>query len=118
MRGDRSKPRSTLAETIRGRVAGDEVDRQRLFEQIVAPYQELVALLADAGQPWEALSYAERAKGRVLLDVLSAEAHVDLERVLSAAERDEERRLRLAHAAANLDLVRARERSGADADGG
>ena len=104
-----------LAETIRGRVGGDELERQRLFEQVVAPYQELVAVHAAGGRPWEALTYAERAKGRVLLDVLSADQHLDLEGALSDSEREEERRLRLAHAAANLDLARAREASGAEA---
>lgn len=106
-----------LAEHVRGRVGGDELDRQRLFAQIVAPYQELVALHADAGQAWEALSYAERAKGRVLLDVLSTESHHDLDRRLTPAQRAEEQRLRLALAAANLALSQARERAQASAAG-
>src|SRR4029078_356729 len=57
-------------ETLRTRIAGGEQDQERFFESRVAPYQALVELLVSQRGPAEALTYAERAKGRVLLDVV------------------------------------------------
>jgi len=75
-------------ESMRGQVAGRDEERRGYFENTIAPYQTLVDLLAQQGRPLEALSYAERAKGRVLLDVLSG-GQADLSNVLTATERQE-----------------------------
>ena len=72
------------------------------------PYREMVALLVEAGQPDAALTFAERAKGRVLLDVLR-HGRADVNRVMTPAERAEERRLNAATAEAAQRLQRLGE---------
>jgi CHAT domain-containing protein/Tfp pilus assembly protein PilF/ketosteroid isomerase-like protein len=59
-------------EKLRGQVAGGEQEQQRFFENKIAPYQAMVHLSLAQHDTTQALSYAERAKGRVLLDVLSS----------------------------------------------
>jgi tetratricopeptide (TPR) repeat protein len=62
-------------EGMRNQVAGLEQENQLFFEDKVGPYHEMVDLLLSSRNPqssFEALLYAERAKGRVLLDVLAA----------------------------------------------
>ena len=56
---------------IRERVAGTEVESQRFLENKVAAYHALVDLFIKQDRPLDALAFAERAKGRVLLDALS-----------------------------------------------
>ena len=77
---------------MRYQVAGREVERQLFFENKVASYNSLVDLLIKQDRPVDALLYAERAKGRVLLDVLSG-GKADLSKVLTPTEKDETRRL-------------------------
>src|SRR6185369_9162259 len=60
----------SVIETLRTRVAGYEQERQRFFEDRVSPYYSLIDLLVAGKRDNEALSYAERAKARVLLDVV------------------------------------------------
>ncbi|HYW72399.1 MAG TPA: tetratricopeptide repeat protein [Pyrinomonadaceae bacterium] len=79
-------------EKLRSNAAGGELDRQRLFEGMVSPYYEMVDLLVAQGNLSEALSYAERAKGRVLLDVLRGD-RVNITKAMSPAEREQERKL-------------------------
>jgi CHAT domain-containing protein/tetratricopeptide (TPR) repeat protein len=81
-----------VVEELRENAVGPEADRASFFVPHVAPYQELVALLADAGRPWDALAVAERSKGRVLLDVLAG-GRAAIGAALSPADRAEERRL-------------------------
>ncbi len=59
-------------EKLRSQVAGGEQEQQRFFENKLAPYQAMVDLSLAQRDPAQALAYAERAKGRVLLDVLSS----------------------------------------------
>ncbi|HEY0100451.1 MAG TPA: CHAT domain-containing protein [Pyrinomonadaceae bacterium] len=59
-----------LVEDLRRQSPGDEVERQKFFEDKVAPFHAMVGLLAAEKNKGEALFYSERAKGRVLLDVL------------------------------------------------
>ena len=79
-------------ETMRPQVAGQEEERQIFFENKVAPYNLLVELLINQNKPMDALLYAERAKGRVLFDVLR-DGKVDLAAALTLAEREEASRL-------------------------
>ncbi|HYJ48011.1 MAG TPA: CHAT domain-containing tetratricopeptide repeat protein, partial [Pyrinomonadaceae bacterium] len=59
-------------EKLRGQVAGGEQDLSLFFADKVSPYYSMVDLLVAQSKPFEALTFAERAKGRVLLDVLSS----------------------------------------------
>ncbi|HET6896720.1 MAG TPA: CHAT domain-containing tetratricopeptide repeat protein, partial [Vicinamibacteria bacterium] len=91
-----------VVEELREHAVGPEADRAAFFVPHVAPYQELVALLADAGRPWDALAVAERSKGRVLLDVLAG-GHAAIGAV-SPADRSEERRLEAEVLTTNSEL--------------
>lgn len=79
-------------ETLRDRVAGREEGLELFFENKLGPYHSLVTLLSAQGKNFEALLYAEGAKGRVLLDAVSSDK-ADLASVLTENERSEERHL-------------------------
>jgi CHAT domain-containing protein/Tfp pilus assembly protein PilF len=79
-------------ETLRDRVAGREEGLELFFENKLGPYHSLVTLLSAQGKNFEALLYAERAKGRALLDAVSS-GKADLASVLTENERIEERHL-------------------------
>jgi CHAT domain-containing protein len=95
-----------LMESQRLRVAGGDEERQRYFEHASFPYHSLIDLSLAAGRPFEALQYAERAKARVLLDVL-AHGPERVERDMTPAERDEERALLADLTAADAQLQKA-----------
>lgn len=61
----------SMVESMRGHVVGAEAETQAFLEQRLAPYQELIALLAGRGDATAALMIAERSSARVLLDVMS-----------------------------------------------
>lgn len=82
-------------EKLRGQVAGGEKELQRFFEGKVSPYYAMAELLIARNDLPQALAYAERAKGRVLLDVLEngranivkamTEDEIEKDRAMSAA---------------------------------
>jgi CHAT domain-containing protein/Tfp pilus assembly protein PilF len=92
-----------VVEELREHAVGPEEDRAAFFVPHVAPYRELVALLADSGRPWDALAAAERSKGRVLLDVLAG-GRAAIGAALSPADRAEERRLEAQVLTTNSEL--------------
>ncbi len=73
-------------------VAGSELETQLFLENKVASYNALVDLLIRQGKPLDALLYAERAKGRVLLDALR-DGKPDLAKALTPVEKAETQRL-------------------------
>jgi tetratricopeptide (TPR) repeat protein len=77
-------------ETLRAQVAGAAQERQRFFENKLAPYQGMVELLVAQNQSGAALAYAERAKARALLDVLQS-GRVNVTRAMTVAEQERER---------------------------
>lgn len=81
-----------LLETMRDQVAGSELESQLFFENKIAAYHALVDVLIKQDKPADALLLAERAKGRVLLDVLSG-GKSDLSKVLTPAEKATIRKL-------------------------
>ena len=80
------------AEAMRYQVAGREVERQLFFENKVSSYNSLIDLLLKQGRVADAFLYAERAKGRVLLDVLNG-GRVDVAKTLTSSEKKESERL-------------------------
>jgi CHAT domain-containing protein/Tfp pilus assembly protein PilF len=72
-------------------VAGDEGERASFLTKRVLPYQGMVELEVERSRPESALSYAERAKGRVLLEVLH-NGREEIDAVLSGREREEEQK--------------------------
>ncbi len=81
-----------LIEALRAQVAGGEQEQQRYFETKVSPYRAMVELLVSQGRTKEALDYAERAKARVLLDVLQS-GRVNVTKAMTAEEQAREKRL-------------------------
>jgi CHAT domain-containing protein/Tfp pilus assembly protein PilF len=73
-------------ESVRDTVAGSERQQLLFFEPHHAAYELMVDLLLEKGRVDEALVYAERAKGRVLLDALGRE-RTNVEDLLSAEQR-------------------------------
>jgi CHAT domain-containing protein len=75
-------------EALREHVAGSELETELFLENKVASYNALVGLLIKQGKSFDALLYAERAKGRVLLDVFR-DGKPDLAKALTPAEKSE-----------------------------
>lgn len=103
-----------IAEERRRFTAGGPRDEQRFFESQIAPYQEMVKLLVARKRLAEALTFAGRAKGRVLLDVLQ-QGRSSLNQSMTAAEQTEERQLLNALASINARLMRERQQQQSDA---
>lgn len=59
-----------VIEDLRSHVAGNEEQQERFFEDKLAPYHEMISELARQNRDVEAFQYAERAKSRVLDDIL------------------------------------------------
>ncbi|MEO7969984.1 MAG: CHAT domain-containing tetratricopeptide repeat protein [bacterium] len=100
-------------ELIRTQVAGGETEQQSFFENKLSPYQEMIDLLVSQNKLSEALAYAERAKGRVLLDVLQS-GRANITKSMTSPELAEERQLTNDLAALNTQLSRARMQKQAD----
>lgn len=79
-------------EELRSQVAGAEEQKQSFFENKLEAYHGMVHLLLARNRPSEALSYAERAKGRTLLDILG-NGKVNVSKAMTAAEREREQNL-------------------------
>lgn len=77
-------------ETMRTQVAGSEQDSQRFFENKLSPYLAMAELLISQNNANEALTFAERAKSRVLLDVLRS-GRINITKAMTAAEQEQER---------------------------
>jgi CHAT domain-containing protein len=82
-----------VIEQLRSQFAGTERDQELSFESKTTPYLEMVDLLVEQKQFAEAFVYAERVKGRMLLDVLR-NGRVDITRSMSVEEREREQTLR------------------------
>ena len=103
-----------VIEQLRNRVVGPEQEQQLFFESRTAPYHAMIDLLI-AQQNWaEAFAYAERTKGRVLLDVLGR-GRANITRAMTADERTKEKRLNETVVALNSQLKRGTLRPQADA---
>jgi CHAT domain-containing protein/tetratricopeptide (TPR) repeat protein len=82
-----------LVEVMRAQVSGGEEPQQRFFEILLSSYLTMVDLKVAQGDVAAGLAYAERAKGRVLLDVLRG-GRTNVFKDMTDAERAEERALR------------------------
>lgn len=94
----------SIVEKLRSQTAGGEQDRERFFEGKVSPYYAMIDLLVPRADP-QALIFAERAKGRVLLDVLS-NGKVNISKAMTAEEVAKDQALRAEVKALNMRLAR------------
>lgn len=101
-------------EMMRAQAAGDEQERQYFFADKISPYAEMVALLVAQRRPEEALVYAERAKARVLLDVIHA-GRANITKAMTPSEREQENKLRQAISTLNAQAQREAAQSRPDA---
>src|SRR5262245_42549503 len=102
-----------LTKTLRVHVAGGEEAQQRFFAPRVAPYHAMVDLLAQEGQPAEALIFAERARARVLLDALQT-GRANVTRAMTGAEQEQERKLRAELISINTQVTSASQKEKQD----
>jgi CHAT domain-containing protein/prefoldin subunit 5 len=63
-----------VIEKLRMKIVGDEVDKQAFFSTKLAPYRYLVDILVRQNKFKEALYYADRAKARALLDLMTIDS--------------------------------------------
>jgi CHAT domain-containing protein/tetratricopeptide (TPR) repeat protein len=103
----------TIIETLRFQVACGEQERQRFFESKISPYHAMVELLIAQNNPGEALRYAERARARVLLDVLSS-GRVSITKAMTGLEIEQERKLKSRLVALNTQISREQQHEQAD----
>jgi CHAT domain-containing protein/tetratricopeptide (TPR) repeat protein len=102
-------------ETLRAQVAGGEREQQRSFESKTSPYYAMVELLIAQNNPGEALVYAERARARVLLDVLSS-GRINVTKTMTGPEIEQERELRSRLVSLNTQINQEQQRQPADQD--
>ncbi len=79
-------------------------ERQHYFENSLHAHRGMFSLLAKEGDTYGALTFAERMKGRVLLDVLQA-GRVSIQRAMTRDESEEERRLNSRLASLNRQMA-------------
>ncbi|HTD23962.1 MAG TPA: CHAT domain-containing tetratricopeptide repeat protein [Terriglobales bacterium] len=90
-------------EELRGQVAGAEEESAGFLDKKIEPYQHMVRMLVSEDKSAEAFEFTERAKARVLLDVMrSGRVHVD--KAMTAQENEQEHKLLSRLASLNVQL--------------
>lgn len=102
-----------VIESIRAQLAGNEQQQEQFFENKLSPYQGMVRLLIAQNNTGEALAYAERAKARVLLDVLQS-GRVNIAKAMTAQEQERERKLNGDLVSLNVQVSHEKARSQPD----
>jgi len=97
-------------EQLRYRVGGDELARQRFFEDKVLPYMAMVDLAFARNRPADALTYSELAKARTLLDVLR-NGRIPINKAMSLEEQEKERTANAELTAFNVKIYEERQRA-------
>ena len=93
---------------MRALVAGGEQEKQHFLERNVSPYYEMVDLLIGQNRFAEALTQAERAKARALLDVLEG-GRVNITGAMTREEQERERGLRAELVSLNSQFAREKQ---------
>ena len=96
-------------ESQRRQIAGGSEEGRNFFDRAVGPYKELMAIRVAQRQPAAALEFAERAKARHLLDVMT-QGRVRITQAMSETEKEEEQRLSEEASRCNLLLTRQKVR--------
>jgi CHAT domain-containing protein len=92
-------------EKAREGLVGNEQEIQNYFKDKSEPYHAMIELLVSQNQAPEALAYAERFKGRVLLETLQS-GKVNISKIMSAQEQERERKLKEELISLNTQIAR------------
>lgn len=117
--GDLDAARQELTEAIatierlRAYLTGSEVERQNFLANKLAPYHSMIEMLVGEGKLEEALAFGERAKARVLLDVLRS-GRDSINKAMTAQEQERERQINSELFALNAQLRREQTRAAPD----
>lgn len=103
-----------IIEALRTQVVGGEQQQEQYFQSRLSPYHGVVKLLLAEQNLTEALAYAERAKARVLLDVLRS-GRANIAKALTPTEQAKEKALQDEIVSLNSQLYRASLRRQPDA---
>src|SRR5262245_9626931 len=103
----------TIIETLRYQVAGGVEAQQSFFQSKVSPYHAMIELLMHEGRPTDALTFAEHAKARVLLDALKT-GRVNSAKVMTGQEQEQESKLRSELVSLNTQVTRANQQDSPD----
>jgi CHAT domain-containing protein len=107
--GQTEEARAMLAEAIaaveelRNQAAGGEEERTSVLAGKTEPYKHLVQLLISQNKLEDALATAERAKARVLLDVMRS-GRIRIDKAMTAQENEQEHKLVSRLASLNVQL--------------
>ncbi len=101
-------------EEMRQDVAGAEAEQENFFESKLEPYHRMLNLLVDAKRNAEAFAFAERAKARVLVDVLQ-NGRTQLAALMNTEEREKEQELRVKVGSLNARLMHSHDAAVPDA---
>ena len=96
----------SIGEKLRNQAAGGVEDCQRYFEEGLDAHHGLVSVLVKEGQKDEALLSGERAKARVLLDILE-HGQVSVQKAMTRDEQAQEQQLKSQLTQLNKQLSRA-----------
>lgn len=100
-------------EEVRFQVAGAEQERVAFFEDKVEAYQVMAEVLLSQKRDMEALTYAERAKSRALLDIVR-NGQANGGKLMSSGEREAEQKLKSEIYALNSQLMIERRKTAPD----
>jgi CHAT domain-containing protein/Tfp pilus assembly protein PilF len=119
--GDLDRAGRNLAEAVaaierlRNMVGGPELDQQRVLENRINPYSAMADLLIDQNKSAEAFGFAERARARVLLEVLQS-GKVNVVKAMTAEEKNQERKLLSQLSSLNSQVLAERLKNQPDQD--
>jgi CHAT domain-containing protein/Tfp pilus assembly protein PilF len=92
-------------EGLRALSAGSESSQQQYFQDKITPYISMVELLIMENDSSQAFSYSERAKGRVLLDVLRS-GKANLSKAMTSKEIEQDQAFTSEIASLNTQIAR------------
>lgn len=96
-----------VIEKLSRQVVGSEDTRRRFFENKTEPYLGMVSLLVEKGDDFAALTYAERTKSRVLIDILH-NGRLNVQKTMTGGEIERERELKYQLVSLNSQLSQER----------
>ena len=104
----------SLVENLRTQAAGGVEERQRYFEGGMRAHHGLLSVMVKQNQLADALTLAEGAKARALLDLLQ-QGRVSVQKSMTVKEQEEERQLKLQLTQLNKQLARVAQSDKPDA---